>query len=138
MELASPSRQSRLTTIEPGECLRSGVRSAARAPSTTISAWPTTSAALPATRVRSGRSPMRTSCLAEPKRVATRFGSAKQLVRIGDRPLLTLVAGRAAEVVGHALIVVLGARAADLTPLLKHSPGSMVVNRDWREGLASS
>ena len=69
---------------------------------------------------------------------ATRFGSAKQLVRIGDRPLLTLVAGRAAEVVGHALIVVLGARAADLTPLLKHSPGSMVVNRDWREGLASS
>jgi len=69
---------------------------------------------------------------------ATRFGSAKQLVRIGDRPLLTLVAGRAAEVVGHALIVVLGARAAELTPLLKHSPGSMVVNRDWREGLASS
>jgi CTP:molybdopterin cytidylyltransferase MocA len=69
---------------------------------------------------------------------ATRFGSAKQLVRIGDRPLLSLVAGRAAEVVGHALIVVLGARAADLTPLLKHSPASVVINRDWREGLASS
>ncbi|MDE2051879.1 MAG: nucleotidyltransferase family protein [Gammaproteobacteria bacterium] len=69
---------------------------------------------------------------------STRFGSAKQLVRIGDRPLLSLVAGRAAEVVGHALIIVLGARAAELTPLLKHSPGSVVVNRDWREGLASS
>lgn len=69
---------------------------------------------------------------------STRFGSAKQLVRIGDRPLLSLVAGRAAEVVGNALIVVLGARAAELTPLLKHSPGSVVVNRDWREGLASS
>lgn len=69
---------------------------------------------------------------------ATRFGSAKQLVRIGDRPLLSLIAGRAAEVVGHALIVVLGARAAELTPLLKHSPGSVVINRDWREGLASS
>jgi molybdenum cofactor cytidylyltransferase len=69
---------------------------------------------------------------------STRFGSAKQLVRIGGRPLLTLVAGRAAEVVGHALIVVLGARAAELAPLLKHSPGSVVVNRDWREGLASS
>jgi CTP:molybdopterin cytidylyltransferase MocA len=40
--------------------------------------------------------------------------------------------------VGHALIVVLGARAAELTPLLKHSPASVVVNRDWREGLASS
>lgn len=69
---------------------------------------------------------------------SSRFGSAKQLVRIGDRPLLSLIAGRAGEVVGHALIVVLGARASELTPLLKHSPGSMVVNRDWREGLASS
>lgn len=69
---------------------------------------------------------------------ASRFGSAKQLVRIGDRPLLSLVAGRAAEVVGHALVIVLGARAAELSPLLRHSPGSVVINRDWREGLASS
>ena len=69
---------------------------------------------------------------------SSRFGSAKQLVRIGDRPLLSLVAGRAAEVVGHALIVVLGAQAAELSPLLRHSPGSVLINRDWREGLASS
>ena len=69
---------------------------------------------------------------------STRFGSAKQLVRIGDRPLLSLVAGRAAEVVGHALIVVLGSRAAELSPLLRHSAASVVFNRDWREGLASS
>jgi len=69
---------------------------------------------------------------------STRFGSAKQLVRIGDRPLLSLVAGRATEVVGQALLIVLGAQAAELTPLLKHSAGSTVVNRDWREGLASS
>ncbi len=69
---------------------------------------------------------------------SSRFGSAKQLVRMGDRPLLSLVAGRTAEVVGQALILVLGARAAELAPLLKHSPGSVVVNRNWREGLASS
>ena len=69
---------------------------------------------------------------------STRFGSAKQLVRMGDRPLLSLVAGRAAEVVGQALLIVLGAQAAELAPLLKHSTGSTVVNRDWREGLASS
>jgi molybdenum cofactor cytidylyltransferase len=69
---------------------------------------------------------------------SSRFGSAKQLVRIGDRPLLSLTAGRTAEVVGHALLIVLGARAAELAPLLKHSPGSVVVNRDWRDGLASS
>lgn len=69
---------------------------------------------------------------------SSRFGSAKQLVRIGDRPLLSLIAGRAAEVVGHALIVVLGAHAAELSPLLRHSPGSVLINREWREGLASS
>jgi len=34
--------------------------------------------------------------------------------------------------------VVLGAGAAQLAPLLKHSPGSVVVNRDWREGIGSS
>lgn len=69
---------------------------------------------------------------------STRFGSPKQLVRIGGRPLLHTVATRAAEVTGNALIVVLGSGAAELAPLLKHSPGSVVVNRHWREGLASS
>jgi molybdenum cofactor cytidylyltransferase len=69
---------------------------------------------------------------------STRFGSPKQLVRIGGRPLLHTVVTRAAEVTGHALIVVLGSGAAQLAPLLKHSPGSVVVNRHWREGLASS
>jgi molybdenum cofactor cytidylyltransferase len=69
---------------------------------------------------------------------STRFGSAKQLVRIGGRPLVSLITGRAAEVVGQALLIVLGAQAAELAPLLKHSAGSTVVNRDWREGLASS
>jgi len=69
---------------------------------------------------------------------STRFGSPKQLVRIGGRPLLHTVVARAAEVTGNALIVVLGAGAGELAPLLKHSPGSVVVNRQWREGLASS
>jgi molybdenum cofactor cytidylyltransferase len=69
---------------------------------------------------------------------STRFGSPKQLVRIGGRPLLHTVVTRTAEVTGNALIVVLGAGAGELAPLLKHSPGSVVVNRHWREGLASS
>jgi molybdenum cofactor cytidylyltransferase len=69
---------------------------------------------------------------------STRFGSAKQLVRVGGRPLLHTAVTRAAEVTGQALIVVLGAGAAELAPLLKHSPGSVVVNHEWREGLGSS
>jgi molybdenum cofactor cytidylyltransferase len=69
---------------------------------------------------------------------STRFGSPKQLVRLAGRPLLHTAVTRAAEVSGNALIVVLGAGAAELAPLLKHSPGSIVVNQDWREGIASS
>jgi molybdenum cofactor cytidylyltransferase len=69
---------------------------------------------------------------------SSRFGSAKQLVRVAGRPLLHTAVARAAEVAGAAVIVVLGARAAELTPLLTHSQSSVVINRDWREGIASS
>jgi molybdenum cofactor cytidylyltransferase len=69
---------------------------------------------------------------------STRFGSPKQLVRIAGRPLLHTAVTRASEVTGSALIVVLGCGAAELGALLKHSPGSIVINQDWREGLASS
>jgi len=69
---------------------------------------------------------------------ARRFGSAKQLARVAGRPLLHTAVARAAEVTGNAVIVVLGAGAAKLAPLLEHSPGSVIVNHEWREGLASS
>jgi len=69
---------------------------------------------------------------------STRFGSAKQLVRVAGRPLLHTAVARAVDVVGSGVIVVLGAQAAELAPLLKHSTASIMVNRDWREGLASS
>src|SRR5205085_11071853 len=62
----------------------------------------------------------------------------KQLVRAAGRALLHAAVTRAPEVTGHALIVVLGAGAAELAPLLRHSPGSVVINHEWREGLASS
>jgi molybdenum cofactor cytidylyltransferase len=69
---------------------------------------------------------------------SSRFGSAKQLVRVAGRPLLHTAVARAAEVAGTAVSVVLGARAAELAPLLKHSQSSVIINRDWREGMASS
>jgi molybdenum cofactor cytidylyltransferase len=69
---------------------------------------------------------------------ASRFGSAKQLVRIAGRPLLHATVSRAVEVAGAATIVVLGSYADQLAPLLTHTPASIVVNRDWREGIASS
>jgi len=45
---------------------------------------------------------------------------------------------RAVEISGAATIVVLGAYAAELAPLLTHTPASVVINRDWREGIGSS
>lgn len=69
---------------------------------------------------------------------STRFGSPKQLVRVAGRPLLHTALTRASEVTGSAVIVVLGSGAAELGASLKHSPGSIVINQEWREGLASS
>jgi molybdenum cofactor cytidylyltransferase len=69
---------------------------------------------------------------------STRFGSPKQLVRLDGRPMLHAAVARAVEVAGQAVTVVLGANAADLSPLLRHSPASVIVNRDWAEGIGSS
>jgi molybdenum cofactor cytidylyltransferase len=69
---------------------------------------------------------------------STRFGSAKQLVRVAGRPLLHTAVARASDVAGSAVTVVLGAGAAELAPLLSHSAASIVINRNWREGMASS
>ena len=69
---------------------------------------------------------------------STRFGATKQLVRVNGRPLLHTIVSRATEVAGHSVTVVLGAHAGELAPLLKHSPASVAVNRDWAEGIASS
>lgn len=69
---------------------------------------------------------------------STRFGSTKQLVRVNGRPLMHSVVTRAVELAGHSVTVVLGAHAAELAPLLKHTPATVAVNRDWSEGIASS
>jgi molybdenum cofactor cytidylyltransferase len=69
---------------------------------------------------------------------SSRFGSAKQLVRVNGRPLMLTAVSRAVELAGHSVTVVLGANATELAPLLRHSPASIAINRDWAEGIASS
>jgi molybdenum cofactor cytidylyltransferase len=53
-------------------------------------------------------------------------------------PMLQLVLGRAVELCGGAVSVVLGANAAAIVPMLSRMSVSLVVNRGWTEGLASS
>jgi molybdenum cofactor cytidylyltransferase len=67
-----------------------------------------------------------------------RFGSPKQLARVKGRPMLHDCVGRAVEVAGHSVSVVLGAHANELAAALRHSPATIVINRDWEHGLASS
>ena len=69
---------------------------------------------------------------------STRFGSAKQLIRVNGRPLMLSAVSRAVELAGHSVTVVLGSQAAELAPLLRHSPASVAINREWSEGIASS
>jgi molybdenum cofactor cytidylyltransferase len=69
---------------------------------------------------------------------ATRFGSPKQLVRVAGTPLVHQVAARAATVAGQSVTIVLGAHAREVAPALRQSAATVVVNRDWEEGLASS
>jgi molybdenum cofactor cytidylyltransferase len=69
---------------------------------------------------------------------SVRLGQPKQLVRVAGRPMLHSVVSQATAIAGHAVTVVLGAHAAELTRLLQHSGVSVIVNRNWEEGMASS
>ena len=69
---------------------------------------------------------------------ARRFGSPKQLVRLNGRPMLHTAIGNGVAIAGHSVVVVLGAYAAELAPLLRHTPATVVINRQWSEGMASS
>jgi molybdenum cofactor cytidylyltransferase len=69
---------------------------------------------------------------------STRLGQPKQLVQIAGRPALQHVLSNAIAVAGSAVTVVLGSQAADMTRLLQHSSASVVINRQWQEGMAAS
>jgi molybdenum cofactor cytidylyltransferase len=69
---------------------------------------------------------------------SSRFGRPKQLVRLGGAPVLHQAVAAATAVAGHSVSVVIGANARDIAPALRHSAASVVVNRDWAEGLGST
>lgn len=70
---------------------------------------------------------------------SSRLGAAKQLVEFRGEPLVRRAATAAIEAGAHPVIVVLGARAAEVSAALADLPGANVVmNERWDEGLASS
>jgi len=69
---------------------------------------------------------------------STRLGRPKQLVQVAGQPALQRVVSNATAVAGSAVSVVLGAHAADLTRMFQHSAASILINRDWQEGIGAS
>lgn len=68
---------------------------------------------------------------------STRLGRAKQTALVDGQPALQKVVTAAQAAADH-VIVVLGSQAAEIAPLLRRSSASVLINREWSEGLASS
>ena len=68
-------------------------------------------------------------------------GAAGDIAAAGDtgvrQAALPLMLSRATAVAGHAVTVVLGARASELAPALGRLPVTLVVDRNWEEGEAA-
>lgn len=69
---------------------------------------------------------------------SSRFGSPKLLARLAGAPALQQSITAATAVAGQSVTVVLGAHAREIAPALRQSAASLVLNRDWEEGLAST
>lgn len=67
-----------------------------------------------------------------------RFGSPKQLVRFEGQLLVQRVIAAATELAGSAVTLVLGAHAAEIAANLPPGSASIIVNRNWHEGISSS
>jgi len=59
-------------------------------------------------------------------------------VRYERQPLIQRVIAGATELAGSAVSVVLGAYAAEIASTLPPGSASIIINRDWQEGIASS
>jgi molybdenum cofactor cytidylyltransferase len=68
----------------------------------------------------------------------SRFGDVKQLVRLRGEPVLHELAANASFVAGQSVTVVIGAHAQRVAPVLRQRAISVVLNRGWEEGIASS
>jgi CTP:molybdopterin cytidylyltransferase MocA len=67
-----------------------------------------------------------------------RLGRPKQLVPVGDVPLVRHVVGRACASHADRVAVIVGAHAADVSRVLDGLPVDILENAGWHEGMASS
>jgi molybdenum cofactor cytidylyltransferase len=69
---------------------------------------------------------------------STRMGTPKQLLEVGGKPLLLRAVEAALASPAWPVVVVLGAHAEKIRPLLARLPVLIVENPAWSEGMAAS
>lgn len=69
---------------------------------------------------------------------SSRMGAPKQLLQYGGRPLLRHAAETALASQASRVVVVLGARAPELSPVLDGLPVETVENPHWSQGMGTS
>jgi molybdenum cofactor cytidylyltransferase len=69
---------------------------------------------------------------------STRMGAAKQLLPVGGAPLLLRIVDAALASAAWPIVVVLGANAEQIRPVLARHPVLIAENPAWPEGMASS
>lgn len=69
---------------------------------------------------------------------STRMGSPKQLLPLDGRPLLVRAVESALDSPAWPIVVVLGAHAAQIRPVLAQLPVLIVETPEWSEGMAAS
>ena len=69
---------------------------------------------------------------------ASRFGTPKQLALYAGQTLLQGAVTRAMGLSAAQVAVVLGAGAAELAPVVGNTTATLLLNRYWNEGMASS
>src|SRR5512132_2909627 len=69
---------------------------------------------------------------------ATRFGQCKQLMRLGDKPLLQHVLDNLAQSKIDDVVVVLGARAEEIREQIQFGNARTILNPDYANGMSTS
>ena len=83
-------------------------------------------------------SPLRTGIVILAAGASRRMGRPKQLLPLGETTLLEHAVDAALNSTAWPVIVVLGAQAAEIRPLLARRPVLVAENPTWSEGMASS
>ncbi|MBK9013750.1 MAG: nucleotidyltransferase family protein [Saprospiraceae bacterium] len=69
---------------------------------------------------------------------STRLGQPKQLLRLGEKPLLAQICETALSIENQQVIVVLGANCEAIKPAVEHLPVEIIFNEKWPEGMGES